>query len=229
MMTKKEKVKQILIILRTIFPVAFSELNYEKDYEFLFAVIMSAQTTDKQVNKLTEKLFKKYSTLESIAKANLEEFTSDISSIGLFRAKAKNIIKAANILIEKYNSKVPSNMEDLILIPGVGRKTANVVTHHLFETSYGIAVDTHVGRLSYLLGLTKSHDPKVVEKDLMKITPKKDWGDFSNLLILYGRRYWSANNIVHNGPLSVFADPKVTIKWSKDKKISSNSKKSISK
>lgn len=215
---KKEKVRKITIILKSLFPESFTELNFQKDYEFLFAVIMSAQTTDKQVNKVTEKLFVKYTTLESVSNANLEEFTQDISSIGLYRAKAKNIIAAANLLINKFDSKVPKTMEDLITIPGAARKTANVVTHHLFNADYGIAVDTHVARLAYLLNLTTSFDPKIIEKDLIKITPKEDWGELSNLLILYGRRYWSANKVVHEGPLAIFADPKAASKWLKIKK-----------
>jgi len=193
-MTKETKVKEIIAILKNLYPDPETELIYhtEKPYEFLFAVIMSAQTTDKQVNKVTKEVFQKYRTLEDYVNASLEEFSKEISSIGLYRGKAKNILATAKLLKEKYNGEVPKTMEEIMALPGAARKTANVVTHELYNMNEGIAVDTHVKRLSKLLGLTEHDDVKKIEQDLMKIIPKEEWGDFSFRLILYGRYYWTA-------------------------------------
>lgn len=201
-MTKKHKVREILAILDMLYPESKTELIYEKDYELLFAVIMSAQTTDKQVNKVTSKLFQKYTSLEDFASADVSVLTQDISSIGLYRAKAKNIIASAKRLVDVYNSKVPNTMQDLTTLPGAARKTANVVLNELYGIHEGIAVDTHVARLSQKLGLTKNTDPKKIEQDLMKIVPRDRWGDFSHKLILYGRYHWTARDKEHTGPLS---------------------------
>ncbi len=206
-MTIEKKVKEIIILLKKLFPEAKTELTYnpDKPYEFLFAVIMSAQTTDKQVNKVTNMLFVKYKTLEDFVNANPEEFAKDISSIGLYRGKAKNILATATILKEKYNGQVPSSMEEIMALPGAARKTANVVTHELYGMNEGIAVDTHVKRLSKLLGLTEHEDVKKIELDLMNLIPQKEWGDFSRRLILYGRYYWTAKMKEPTGPLASLA------------------------
>lgn len=206
-MTRKEKALAIVKILKELFPDAHTELHYhkEKPYEFLFAVIMSAQTTDKQVNKVTEKLYEKYKTLNDFVNADPAEFEKDISTIGFYRAKAKNILATAKILKEKHNGQVPKSMKEIIALPGAARKTANVVTHELYGTNEGIAVDTHVRRLSKQLGLTESDDVKKIEQDLMSVLPKEEWGDFSFRLILYGRYHWAARAKEHAGPLAQFA------------------------
>jgi endonuclease-3 len=203
-MRKKEKATLIYAKLVELFPNPETELTYTHDYEMLFAVIMSAQTTDVQVNKLTDKLYEKYRSLEDFANADLEILTKDMSSIGLYRAKAKNVQAAARLLIEKFDSKVPQTMEELITIPGAARKTANVVMHHLFNNPQGIAVDTHVKRLSKQLGLTKHDDVKKIEQDLMKLFPQQEWGNFSIRLILYGRYYSPARGKIENDPLAEY-------------------------
>lgn len=199
--SRKARVKRIVEILKQEFPDPKTELNYTKPYEFLFAVIMSAQTTDKQVNKVTEILFQKYKTLDDYLNVSLEEFQNDIKNIGLYKGKAKNILATAKILKEKYNGEVPRTMEEIIALPGAARKTANVVTYHLFGMNEGIAVDTHVRRLSQQLGLTTNDDPVKIEKDLMEVLPKEEWGGFSFRLILYGRYQWPARSTDHAGPL----------------------------
>lgn len=206
-MELKQKAARIIEVLKKEFPEAKTELTYHKNrpYEFLFAVIMSAQTTDKQVNKVTDLLFEKYTSLEDYIKADPAEFAKDISSIGLYKGKAKNIQATAGILKEKYGGKVPETMEEIIELPGAARKTANVVTHELFKKNYGIAVDTHVRRLSNLLGLTENDDVKKIEKDLMAIIPQEEWGDFSRRLILYGRYFWTARDKEPKGPLKEVA------------------------
>lgn len=201
-MNRKQRAKEILTILTELYPNPLPELDYTHDYEFLFAVIMSAQTTDKQINKLTSTLFIKYPTLESFAQADLEQLMIDMSSIGLYRAKAKNLIAASKMLIESFDSKVPSTLEEIMLIPGAARKTANVVIADLFNQNVGIAVDTHVIRLSNNFGLTKHQDPIKIESDLKKLFPKSHWGKMSLRIILYGRYYYPARSKEHDGPLS---------------------------
>ncbi len=189
-MNINEKVKRancIRKILNTLYPSIASPLYHTHDYEFLFAVIMSAQTTDKQVNVVTAKLFKKYSTLNSIAEAQIEEFEHDISSINLYKTKAKNIVRSAQILINTFQGKVPQTLGELITLPGVGRKSANVVMSELWHKPEGIAVDTHVIRLSQKYGLSVHNDPVKIEQDLMKIIPKGEWDLFPLRLIQYGR------------------------------------------
>ncbi len=180
-------------VLNEIYPDIESALNYSKPYEFLFAVIMSAQTTDKQVNRVTKVLFQKYKSLDDFASANYERCCNDISSVGLYKTKAKNIIATATILKDKYGGMIPENIAELVELPGVGRKTANVVLSELYGISEGIAVDTHVKRLAKKYGLTKEKDPVKIEKDLMEIFPKEDWSGLTLRLIQYGREYCPAN------------------------------------
>ena len=158
-----------------------TELVYTSDYTFLLAVLLSAQTTDIQVNKVTQKLFKKYSTVDDILSLGEEKLRSKIRSIGLYKTKAKNIIALSKILKNKFSSKVPNSRNDLESLPGVGRKTSNVVLNHLFDVP-AIAVDTHVLRLSQRLGFSKSKDPLKVERDLERIIPEKYKMSLSNLL-----------------------------------------------
>lgn len=188
--------------LKSLYPIPRSALNYSHPYEFLFAVMLSAQTTDKQVNKVTESLFKKYTLLSDYAQSDLVSFEKDISSIGLYHSKAKNIIATANILLTKYGEKVPCTLAELIALPGVGRKTANVVLGHIYGKAEGIAVDTHMIRLCQKYFLTKHHEAHKIEKDLMDMLPQHDWVGFTNRMIWYGREYCPAHcKICPNCPL----------------------------
>lgn len=187
-MKAKLRAKIILDILKKNYPNARISLNFSNDFELLIAVMLSAQTTDKQVNEVTRKLFKKYETIEEFANADIKTLERDIKSIGLYKTKAKNIKKTAQIILKEYKGKVPNSMDALLELPGVGRKTANVVLSHAFNKSEGIAVDTHVKRLAYQLGLTKQKDPEKIEKDLMKIFDRKDWKNLTHLFIAHGRK-----------------------------------------
>lgn len=192
MKDKKEKAKKIVRILKQLFPQAQTSLVYKTPWEFLVAVILSARNTDKKVNEITEKLFKKYKTIENYKNADIKELEKDLDQLGLFRQKAKFIKQTAKIIDEKYNGKIPNSMEKLIELPGVGRKTANIILGNVYETVVGIAVDTHVIRLSRLFGLTNNKDPNKIEQDLMQILPKEEWFDFTNRMIAYGRKYCKA-------------------------------------
>lgn len=191
-MTKQEKAEKITKELKKLFPNVKIALNYNNGLELLIAVIMSAQAQDKQVNIITNDLFKKYKTLDDYVKVSLPEFENDIKRIGLFRAKAKNIKATVQVIQDKFDGKVPDTMEDLTSLPGVGRKTANVVLYCIYGRTEGIAIDTHARRLSNLFGLTSSQDPIKIEQDLIKVFPKKDWGEITYLFAEYGRQYCTA-------------------------------------
>jgi len=172
-------------------------LNFSTPFELLVATILSAQTTDVQVNKVTPGLFRKYKDTEAFAKAKPEQIARDINSVNFFNNKAKNIQKAAVMVLELFGGTVPRTMEELVTLPGVARKTANIVLSSAFGINEGIAVDTHVKRLSYLLKLTKHTDPVKIEQDLLAITPKKEWANFSHLLIYHGRAVCQARRPNH--------------------------------
>lgn len=180
-------------VLTKLFPHPKCALHYKRPFELLVAVILSAQCTDKKVNEVTKKLFKKYRTLDDYALAKPTRFEHDIYSTGFYKNKAKNILAAAKMIKKDFGGKIPKTIGEMVKIPGVGRKTANVVLGELHGASEGIAVDTHVIRLSRLLGFTKHTNATKIERDLMKIVPKKDWVRFSHLLILYGRKYCPAH------------------------------------
>lgn len=184
--------KDVLRILKKEYPLARIALNFNNPLELLVAVILSAQCTDVRVNIITAQLFKKYRTVRDYARADTKEFEQDIRSAGFFRNKAGNIISAAQKIVRDYGGKVPDSMEELLTLPGVARKTANIVLFNAYGITSGIAVDTHVRRLSRRLGLTGNEDPVKIEQDLMKIIPKKDWGRFSYLLIEHGRKICDA-------------------------------------
>ncbi len=186
-MDANETARKILALLKKEYPGASTALFYSSRFELLAATILSAQCTDTRVNLVTKSLFKKYSKTEDYASADISEFEQDIHSTGFYKNKARNVIAAANMILSDFNGKVPNTMEDLMKLPGVGRKTANIVLTHGFGRIEGIAVDTHVKRLSKRLGLTKETDPVKIELDLMRLLPRKDWGVVSNLLILHGR------------------------------------------
>lgn len=189
----KVRAAKILDVLKKNYPNAKISLNYLNNFELLIAVMLSAQTTDKQVNKVTEKLFPKYrgvnerKEIENFANANIKKLEADIKSVGLYKTKVKNIKKTSQIIFKEFNSKVPNNMEDLLKLPGVGRKTANVILSHAYNISVGIAVDTHVKRLAFKLGLTKEKSAEKIEKDLMSLFDKKDWKILTHLFIYHGR------------------------------------------
>lgn len=196
-MKNQEKVIEILKRLKKIYPEPKTALRFNSPFELLVATILSAQTTDIHVNKVTENLFKKYRKIEDYANVPLEELQKDINSINFYKTKAKNIQNIARIIVERFNSKVPDNMEELTSLPGVARKTANIILSNAYGKNEGIAVDTHVKRLSKLLGLTKNDDPVKIEQDLMAITPKKEWSNLSHLLIYHGRNICQAKKPKH--------------------------------
>lgn len=191
-MTKEEKVLEILKRLTKVYPHPTTALQHKTPLDLLVATILSAQTTDKLVNSLTPALFKKYKTAKDYASASLSELQSFVRKVNFFGNKTKNIQAACKIIAEKYGGKVPDTMEELDALPGVARKTANVVLWNAYGKNEGVCVDTHVMRLSKKLGLTNHIDPVKIEQDLMKIIPQKDWGDFSHLLILHGREMCTA-------------------------------------
>ncbi|MBP7796269.1 MAG: endonuclease III [Elusimicrobiales bacterium] len=191
-MELKKRAGEILKILKELYPDAKAELNYSNPFELLIATILSAQTTDVTVNKITPELFKKYPTLALLSKSKQTDVERIIKPSGFYHNKAKNIIETSKIIVEKFNGKVPDDMEGLLKLKGVSRKTANVVLANAFKKNEGIAVDTHVKRLSYRIGLTKKTEPEKIEKDLMILFDKKDWGFISNALILHGRRVCNA-------------------------------------
>ena len=197
----KEKKEVIDILLKT-YPDAKAELNYSNPFELLIATILSAQTTDLQVNKVTASLFKDYKRPGDFLKLNQEELQEKIRKIGLYRNKSKNILATCKILIEKYNGEVPDTMEALMSLPGVGRKTANVVLSNAFHKP-AIAVDTHVFRVSNRIGLANSGNVLDTEKDLMKSIDKSMWSKGHHLLIFHGRRICKARKpLCHECPLT---------------------------
>ncbi len=181
------RVLKIIELLENEYPDAKTALNYTNPLEILMATILSAQCTDKRVNIVTKTLFKKYKTATDYANADLAELEEDIRSTGFYRNKAKNIKNTGRMLVEKYDSQVPRTMEELIELPGVARKTANIVLSNAYGVIVGIAVDTHVRRLSERLGLTENTNPDKIEADLMLIVPKAYWKRINNLLIFHGR------------------------------------------
>ena len=188
--------KNILLInnyLEELIPNPICELNYQKDYELVIAVMLSAQTTDKGVNKVTSILFKKYNSLEKLAGSNIEDIKEIIKPIGNYNKKANNIIEISKILINKYKKQVPKTYEELEVLPGIGRKSANVIRSEIYKIP-SFAVDTHVIRVTNRLGLVKTKDPVIIEKELEKIFKKRDWIRKHQQLVLFGRYYCKAKN-----------------------------------
>ena len=184
----RERIEQLVKAFPEVYPGAHCELNFRNPLELLVATILSAQCTDKRVNIVTPALFKKYRRAKDYANASQAELENAIKSTGFFRNKAKSIRAAMRAIAEEHNGKVPGTMEALRALPGVGRKTANVVLGNAFGKNEGIVVDTHVARLSHRLGLTKQKDPEKIERDLMKLVPREHWTDWSHWLIWHGRR-----------------------------------------
>ncbi|NTW67635.1 MAG: endonuclease III [Nitrospirae bacterium] len=197
-MNNRDKVLTIIKLLKKEYAgTPLTALRFSTPFELLVATILSAQTTDVQVNKVTPGLFRKYKTIEAFATAKPEKIARDINSVNFFNNKAKSIQKAAAMVMEQFSGAVPRTMEKLVTLPGVARKTANIVLSSAFGINEGIAVDTHVKRLSYLLKLTKHTDPVKIEQDLLAITPKKEWANFSHLLIYHGRAICQARRPNH--------------------------------
>lgn len=178
---------EMLKLLRKSYPAAHTALHFKTPIQMLVSTILSAQCTDVRVNKVTPALFAKYKTAADFAKSKQPELQALIRSTGFYRNKAKNIQGAAKVIIEKFDGKVPRTMPEILELPGVARKTANVVLHNAYGIVEGVVVDTHVGRLARRLGLTKETNAEKVEKDLMKIVPRKSWADISYFLIDHGR------------------------------------------
>ncbi|MDD4844291.1 MAG: endonuclease III [Anaerotignum sp.] len=186
-MTKNEKVKQIIFLLQEQYGPTKCYLNHENPWQLLVATILSAQCTDERVNIVTKDLFQKYKSVKDFAEANLMELENDIHSTGFYHNKAKNVIACCQKLLVDYNGEVPQDLEALTSLAGVGRKTANVVRGNWYGIP-SIVVDTHVKRVSNLLGLTKNQDPVKIEFDLMKIIPKENWIAINTQLIAHGRK-----------------------------------------
>ena len=194
----RERIVGIIKILRKTYLRGRTALYYKTPLEILIATILSAQCTDKRVNQITPRLFKKYRTSYDFSKARQADLEKEIRSTGFYRNKAKNIIGAAKRIVEDFGGRVPDTMEGLISLPGVARKTANIVLSSGFKKAEGIAVDTHVKRLSARLGLSRENNPEKIEKDLLKIVPKKDWLDFNYILVGHGRSICNARKPLCN-------------------------------
>ena len=181
------RVRDIIRLLRKHYPESRTALEFHNPFEILVATILAAQCTDERVNKVTPGLFRKYPAPAHFARADRGELEGMIRSTGFFRNKAKNIIGAARVIVEEFGGVVPETMDELVTLPGVARKTANIVLSAGFGKAEGIAVDTHARRLSQRLGLSRQSDPDKIERDLLAIIPKKDWLDFNSLLVDHGR------------------------------------------
>ena len=186
--TAPERVSEILKRLDRVYPDVTCALTHKNAWELLVATILSAQSTDVRVNMVTPELFKKYPTVQDFARLEPQQLEPDIRSTGFFRNKSKSVVGAAKKIVSDFGGQVPENMTDLLTLPGVARKTANVVLGTWFKTADGVVVDTHVHRISRRLELTKNDDPKKIEEDLMKVIPREKWILFSHQIIWHGRK-----------------------------------------
>ncbi len=191
MKTRKEAIK-IIECLKLAYPDATCSLNFTTPFEMMISVMLSAQCTDERVNKTTPNLFCKYNTPEEMVKVDIKELEEIIHPCGFYKNKAKNIILASEMIIEKYGGEVPKQIDELVKIPGVGRKSANVIMLEAFNTPCGIAVDTHAKRISNKMGFSKESDPIKIEQDLIKVFPKKYFYDVNHLFVWHGRNYCDA-------------------------------------
>ncbi len=190
----KKNIETIINFLKENYPDSTTALKSNNPFQLLVATILSAQCTDERVNKVTPELFRRFKSPEDFARAELPEIEKYIKSTGFYHNKAKNIKECSKVLLEKYNGNLPQDINELVKLPGIGRKTANVVLGNGFGIVSGIVVDTHVLRISLRLGLTKNKDPVKVEEDLMKLIPENFWIEFSNSIILFGREICKAQN-----------------------------------
>jgi len=195
---RKKRATIIVKTLKKLYPSIRPSLNSSNTFEFLVAVILSAQCTDARVNIVTKDLFQKYKTVEDYINATQSEFEQDVRSAGFYRNKAKNILATAKIIHDSYGDKVPKTMNEMLELPGVARKTANVVLGYKYGVVEGVAVDTHVRRLSNLYGLTSEQNPDKIEKDLMKSLPRDEWVEYTMRMVAYGRQYCPAKKHDHN-------------------------------
>ena len=192
-MNKAEvRIRGIIDILKNAYPKSRTALKFETPLQILVATILSAQCTDEKVNQITPALFRKYPTASDFAHADPKTLEEEIRPTGFFRNKTKSIINASKKIVTEFGGEVPDSMESLITLPGVARKTANIVLSSAYNKAEGIAVDTHVKRLSQRLGLTEKKDPEKIERDLMALVPKKDWLDFNYMLVNHGRKVCQA-------------------------------------
>jgi endonuclease-3 len=190
-MNKKQRAKNIMEQLEIMYPDADCSLDYRDPLQLMVATQLAAQCTDARVNIVTKELFKKYKTVDDYANADLQEFEQDIKSTGFYHNKARNIIAAAKMIIVEFGRNVPSDMDSLLKLPGVGRKTANLLLNDCFGVP-GIVIDTHAKRLTNRMGLTQNEDPEKIEYDLMEILPKEKWGRFCHQLVFHGRAVCTA-------------------------------------
>lgn len=196
-MIAAQKVREIIRRLAAEYPDPRTALHFRNPWELLAATILSAQTTDVLVNKVTDRLFRKYRTVKDYADTPLETLQADVGSVNFYKTKARNIQAAAKIVVETHRSQVPKTMEELVALPGVARKTANIILWNAYGINEGIAVDTHVRRVAARLGLTTHDDPVKIEQDLMAVSPTEEWGRLSHLLILHGRKVCQARQPNH--------------------------------
>ena len=188
----KQRAQKIIELLSQLYPTAKTALNYTNPLELLIATMLSAQTTDAQVNKVTQTLFKKYRSAKDYAETPIIQIEEDIHSTGFYHNKARNLKACAQMLIDKFHGEVPKTMDELIELPGVARKTANIVLYFAYGVTAGVAVDTHVMRLSQRLGLTEQKEQNRIERDLMALLPKEQWMPLTDLLIYHGRQVCTA-------------------------------------
>lgn len=211
-MDRRTRIAAIMMRLeRTYTETPHTMLRFSTPFELLVATILSAQTTDVLVNKVTEELFRKYRSVDAFARTAPATLARDIRTVNFFNTKARNICRTAAMVMERFGGSVPQTMAELVQLPGVARKTANIVLSGAFGINEGIAVDTHVKRLAYRLGLTKHDDPVKIEKDLMANAPRKDWGNLSHLLIFHGRKVCQARKALHNACVLVDICPSKNI------------------
>lgn len=206
-MKSKKQAIEIIEILKEFYPDATCSLDFTTPFQMLISVMLSAQCTDERVNKTTPELFKTYGTPEAVANADIKEIEKIIHPCGFYKNKSKNMIACSKKIIEDYNGIVPDNMEDLQKLPGVGRKSANVIMLEAFHNPQGIAVDTHAKRISNKIGFSKESDPEKIEQDLLKVFPKEYYYDVNHLLVWHGRKTCNARNAkCENCPISKYCD-----------------------
>lgn len=202
-----EKIVEIIEKLKEYYPEAKCSLDFKTPFELAIAVMLSAQCTDERVNKVTPKLFEQYSTPEEIYNIEIEELEKIIYPCGFYKNKAKNIKAMAKEILEKYNGKMPQTMEELISLPGIGRKSANVIMLEAFKNPQGIAIDTHAKRIFRRIGITKNVDPSKIENDILKLLPKKYYKDVNHLLVWHGRKICSSKKPkCEECPINVFCN-----------------------
>lgn len=202
-----EKIVEIIEKLKEYYPEAKCSLDFKTPFELAIAVMLSAQCTDERVNKVTPKLFEQYSTPEEIYNIEIEELEEIIYPCGFYKNKAKNIKAMAKEILEKYNGKMPQTMEELISLPGIGRKSANVIMLEAFKNPQGIAIDTHAKRIFRRIGITKNVDPSKIENDVLKLLPKKYYKDVNHLLVWHGRKICSSKKPkCEECPINVFCN-----------------------